>query len=349
MTSDTPEPQDPVRFSKPKSEPPILDLQAEKPAPENAAPKAEPPKQDAPRHDTLRVEKQPPRTWPVGGFLGGLIGGGIVALGMLAYAYVTDKTSAHITTLETALIEKVDRNIVAAFEKRLDDMEAALAETKAAIGAVAEKRATPDADLMKRIAALETAIRSLDANTPQSVISAVNDRSALRLALVLSLRDDIRNDQPVSRGIVALENSGETTEAFAVLKSNLSSPLVPFDQIRAEILSGEKSANIEEPSPSEQSKPESRISAFFSQLVTVRPAGPVAKVTSPDASLAALIDAVDQDDAKLALSALAALPQSEREKFKSVESELTRRIAVETAIAQLLDDALDAIAKGDTP
>jgi hypothetical protein len=189
----------------------------------------------------------------------------------------------------------------------------------------------------------------LDANAPQSVIGAVKDWSALRLALVLSLRDAIRNDQPVSRELLALEKSGEATDAFAVLKSNLAAPLVPFDEMRAEILSLAKSASVEDQSSSEQRKPESRLSVFFSQLVTVRPAGPVAKVTSPDDALAALIDAVDQDDAKLSLSALASLPQSERERFKSLESELARRIAAETAIAQLLDDALDAIAKGDTP
>lgn len=349
MTSETPEPQDPspqdaARFSRAKTEPPILDLKAEKSEPEKATPKAEPPK-----HDTVRIEKQPSRTWPIGGFLGGLIGGGLVALGVLAYAQLTDKTSIQITTLESALIEKVDRNVVAAIETRLTDMDAALAETKAMIGTIGEKYATPDADLMKRIATLETAIRSLDTKAPLSVLDAGEHRNALRLALVLSLRDSIRNGLPGSREIAALATSGESSQAFVALQHNLISPLISFDEVRAEIVALTKDAAIEQTSQAEQNNSSSRLSSFFSQLVTVRPASPITKPVPGEASFSSLLDAVDQDDAKMTLSALSALPQSEQQKFKSIENELKRRVTVESAIVQLLDDALDAIAKGDTP
>lgn len=342
MTSDTPEPQDPARFSRAKSEPPILDLKAEKPEPENTAPKAEPPK-----HDTLRIEKQPARRWPISGFLGGLIGGCLVALVVLTYAHFADEAPTQIAALESALIEKADRNHVVALEQRLATIEAALAEAKAALNAIAEKRATPDVDLMRRIASLEMAIRSREAETPQSVSGG--DQRALRLALVLSLRDAIRNDQSSARELASLERLGEASQAFAILKSNLASPLAPFDEIRAEVLSLGKTSSVEDPSPSELKTSQSRLSSFFAQLVTVRPAGSVAKVTAPEISIAPLVDAVDLFDAKAALAALAALPQADHVKFNSIESELNRRLAVETAITQLLDEALDAIAKGDMP
>lgn len=344
MSSDTPEPQDPVRFSKAKSEPPILDLEAEKPA---SASEASQPKAEQPKHDTLRIEKQPPRKLPISGFLGGLIGGGIVALGVLAYAQITDSTATQIATLESALVEKADRHIFSGIEKRLAEIEAALAETQAGLGAIAEKRAIPDADVMKRIATLENAIRSLGTSSPQAVM--VEDRRALRLALILSLRDTVRNNLAASREIAALEQSGENSTPFTVLKTNLASPLVPFDEIRTEIERLTKSAPVEEPASPEQSNTASRASSFFSQFVTVRPVGPVARPVSPDTSFAPLLDAVDQDDAKAALAALATVPESDAKKFKSVESELKRRLAVETALAQLLDTALDAIAKGDAP
>lgn len=344
MSSDTPEPQDPVRFSKPKSEPPILDLEAEKPA---SSAETSTPKPEQSRHDTMRVAKQPPRKLPIGGFLGGLIGGVLVALGVLVYATLKDSTPTQIASLESAILEKADRNIFSAFEKRLSDIEATLVDTQTRLGVMTEKRVTPDPDMIKRITAVENAIRSFGISSPQAI--SLGDRDALRLALILSLRDAVRNDQTASREIAALEKSGESSVAFTTLKANLASPLVPFDEIRAEIVTLTKTTPVEGSVQTEQNKTLSGVPSFFSQLVTVRPAEPVAKAPASDTSYAQLLEAVDQDDAKGALNALAMLPEIETEKFKSVRSELQRRIAVEAAIAQLLDTALDAIIKGDAP
>ncbi len=344
MSSDTPEPQDSARFSKARSEPPILDLQAEKPASASEAPDA---KAEQPKHDTLRIDKQPSRKLPVGGFLGGLIGGGLVALGVLAYAAITDSTPTQIATLESALVEKADRNIFAGLENRISEIEATLTETRASLGNIAEKPVTPDPVMIERVDALEKAILSLGTASPQTV--TIEDRRALRLALILSLRDAIRTDLAAPKEILALEQSGENSAPFLALKSNLSSPLMPFDDIRTEIAKLTKDAPVETPTPPEQSHAAARVSSLFSQLVTVRPVGPVAKAPMPDASFAPLRDAIDQNNATAALAVLAGMPQTEVEKFKSVERELKRRVAVETAMAQLLDIALDAVTKGDAP
>lgn len=344
MSSDTPEPQDPVRFSKAKSEPPILDLQAEKPAStaETSASKAE-----SPNQDTRRNENRPRHAWPIGGFLGGLAGGAFVALGVFAYATITDSTPTQIAALESALIEKADRNVFAPLEKRLANIEAELPGIKADLGAIAEKTATPDPGMVKRITALENAIGALGRTSPQAVMR--EDRSALRLALTLSLRDAIGKNRVATKEITALEKMGESSAAFATLRSNLASPLAPFDDIRVEIERLSKSKPVETFAAPEQIGTASRVSSFFSQLVTVRPVGLAVKMTPPVTSFTPLLDAIDQNDAKAALAALAPLPASDAEQFNSIRSELERRLAVETALATCLDEALDAITKGDAP
>lgn len=344
MSSDTPEPQDPVRFSKAKSEPPILDLQAEKPV---STAEASASKAESPNQDTRRNENRPRHAWPIGGFLGGLTGGAFVALGVFAYATIADSTPTQIAALESALIEKADRNIFAPLEKRLANIEAELPGIKADLGAIAEKTGMPDPGMVKRITALENAIRSLGTSPPQTV--TVEDRHALRLALTLSLRDAIRSNQSAPREIAALETLGASGTAFETLKSSLASPLVPLDELRAEIITLTKNMSVGEPVAPEQSKALSGVSSFFSQLITIRPAGPVAKASAPDTSYTPLLDAVDQNDAKAALAALASLSASDAEQFNSIRSELERRLAVETALATCLDEALDAITKGDAP
>ena len=348
MSNDTSDPQalspqDPARFSKPKSEPPILDLQAEKPS---VASDAAEPAAETNKHDTLRIAKQSRRKIPYDGILGGMLGGGLVALGVVIYAHVTNPNAAQYAALETVLAQKADQTSLSALEKRINDIKADLDQALSGVTA-AQKNATSDPVLSERIASLETIIRSLDKKTQQSV--KLEDRRALRLALILSLRDTMHRDLAAPAEIAALDASGEKTSAFESLKSDLATPLVPFDDLRIEILNLTKTLSSGHETTTEEAKVSSRLSSFFSQLVTVRPAGPAAKSLLPDLSVTPVLDAVDQDDATAALAALAALPQAEQEKFKSIGDELKRHINVEAALSDLLDDALRDITKKDTP
>lgn len=351
MESDTPNPQnlspqDPARFSKPKSEPPIIDLEVEKASEGKKTDTAS--QTAAPRPDTLRIEKKSSSKGMFTGLIGGLIGGGLIALGVLAYDRLSQPLGEKITALSQSLSQKVERDEFSVLQSRLSEIETSLEAAKAEITAISKTSAAPDPQMAKRISALEESMKSVSKNSQGGLSSP--DQRGLKLALLLSMRDGLRHNASVKNEMMALEKVGETSPAFRNLQSALATPLLPYDELHSDVLKRIKSLSLPHENPVNPPDTTTRISSFFSQFVTVRPASTVTpKLSATDLSFSPLLDALDQDDAAASLNAIAALPQDEKDIFSSVAAELKRRADVERDITVMIADTLEIIAKGDVP
>jgi flagellar biosynthesis regulator FlbT len=284
----------------------------------------------------------------LGGFIGGVIGGGIVALSVVGYSYLTNDFSSQLTGLEQALSTKVEQSDAEKFDLRLTSLETGLAETKAVLAANAKKLAPVDPLIIKRFEDIEAAVKSLSAREP--IAAVTRDHKALRLALILLLRDDIKTDQPTLSAISALESFGEIHPAFTALKDNLTSRLPSYAALVDEEMSQMKSGHEKSDLKTDDTITPSRFPSFLSQLITVRPAKTTepAPVESNDI-IEPVITALEDQRADEALKLISALPENARAKFKALESDIARRANVENAIATILEDALNAISKGDKP
>ena len=346
MDSETPTPQDPSRFSKATSEPVILDLEATEQKPQSA--KAEDAPRTEPKAAPSQAKPKAPLRLPVAEFLGGIIGGGIIALGVLGYSQLTNDLSSKVASLEQALVTKAEQSDTQKFNTRLSTLESALTEAKTALVASAKKSATLDPSMIKRLDDLETAFKSLSGRDP--IVAVTEDRRPLRLALILLLRDDVKTDQPTTGALTALEALGEAHPAFTQLKDNLALPLPSYAALVDEAMRQMKSSHEKTEVKLDDTATPSRFPSFLSQLITVRSV----KTTEPvpvDAGdiIEPIVSALEDQHAGEALKLIATLPNDSRTKFKSLESDIARRAKAEAAIVALLDDALGAITKGDNP
>lgn len=362
MDNETPTPQDPSRFSKPKSEPVILDLEATE-----HTPVSEPPvSNDAAKSDHPQPVEDPEtaRTGhtgagslfklsatlqpPVAGLIGGLLGGAITALVLLGASFLTDGTASKLAKLDQALATKTEQSETAKSDARLAALEIAVAEAKTALVANAKASTTIDPSLIKRIDNIEAAFKSVSGRV--AVTAIPDDRRTLRLTLLLLLRDDVKADQPTDAALTALQSLGEQHPAFLSLKENLASPLPSYAGLVDEAMSEMKSSREQSEAKSGDVVSTSRFPSFLSQLITVRPAKTVeAASVDPDEIIEPVITALEDQRADDALSLIRALPDKMRSRFKALENDIARRSNVENAIAALLDDALKLILAGKAP
>lgn len=372
MDSDQPDtntisPQDSSRFSKSKSAPPILDLEAEhatSSAPDEPASTSTFGTQQAQQdtmHETLHISAPSSRFFSIRtfatGLIGGVIGGSLVMIAALVYFNVMAPPSPVIASLQKALAGKADQTSLNQTEQRMKAVDASIGALQSAIAAATKTPAPIDPDLLTRIERLENDVQSriapsapsASATAPQGNATSADHR-ALRLVLMLSLRDAIRNGTSSEKSLAALDKAGEASPAFSELKAALATPLMSYAMMRNEMSRLVKARPIAEPSKPDIENQDAPIASWLNRFVTIRPASsPTREIAMPAATFAPLRDALDQSDPQAALNALAALPQPDAENLKPLRDELERRVKVDHALSQLLDDSLDGIAKGITP
>lgn len=331
MTSDTPEPQDPVRFSKAKSEPPILDLQAEHSEPQKAAPKTERPK----------------RPWPIARFIGGLIGGGLIALFAVTYVSWHNRATVKSEDLAAALAAKSDQSEFESVSLRVAALESALAELKTTLAAITQRTTGLDTELLKRVDAIEAEIGAISGRNV--ALPSASPELAI-FVLASSIRDRMAQEKVVTKELAALAALGEAGPAFTSLQRLTASPLFSYAELIA-LVESQPIKSVLNSSSAQADAPVSGSSfmALMNRFVTVRPAETTQQQKKQDLSLQPIIDALTQRNAVKALALIEAMPQSIRSELKQVESEIARRAAAESASDALADDALDLIIKDGKP
>ena len=284
------------------------------------------------------------------GFIGGLVGAGILAAGLFAFGPAGD-LGDRLSAMESALGDKATRRNVEAVDKRASTVEAALQSVRSDVDKLSGRPAPPDiGPVNSRIDRLERSLAEVASRPAEPAagpaIPAPPPRPAAapetaRLAVSMLVRDAVSRGAPYGNEIAALETAGADPQAVARLKPFAQTGAPTPAELAADFAPlGEKLARA--PQPSSDGVMD-RISATLSRVVKVRPVGNAQGEDS--ASIAARAEtALRRGDLAAALEALQRLPEADRRQAQPFIDTLTARVAAGQAadalVARGVDDVL---------
>jgi hypothetical protein len=251
---------------------------------------------------------------------------------------------------------------VVALSRRVDDVAAAaqnaVAQAKAAIAAAADARSdaksvagtsVPRSDieaLTNRIAALETAIRSLSADVAQRTSSA-DDRATRAIVATEALRSAVERGAPYQAELAAVTSLGVERSATAPLEafaaSGIPSSAALGRELAALIPALRRAAQVQ---PSDASFL-GRLQNHMQELVRVTPIeGPTDTAGNDVASvLARLSGDAARDDIDAATAEIARLPEAARGQAQDWLKRAQARAAAIAASRRIAAEALAAVGK----
>jgi hypothetical protein len=246
---------------------------------------------------------------------------------------------------------------LAALTRRVDEAvaasQAALAQGKAAAAAAEEARnaagaSVPQSDvdaLTRRIAALESAIKSLSADVAQRTSSA-DDRVTRAVVAAEALRSAVERGAPFQAELVAVKFLGIGQEATAPLEPFAAGGIPSAAALGRELTAlTPVLAHAFAPAPSDGSFL-ARLEGHVQKLVHVTPVDAPAAAVDADASAIARISAdAARGDIAAALAEIARLPDAARALADGWVKKAEAREAAIAASRRISIDALAALGK----
>jgi hypothetical protein len=258
---------------------------------------------------------------------------------------------------------------IAALTRRVDDLAAtaktALAEAKSAAAAAdAAKEAAKnlvqpssgvqrsDIDAVEsRVAALQSAIKSLDASLAQRASLSRADDRAMRLAIAAeALRTAAERGAPFGAALAAVEALGADPKAVAALEPFAAHGLIGTAELGRELIALTPALDRAiEPAPSNTSLL-GMLESRAQKLVRITPVGPSAAPAGDDS--AAAIGRLNADAARgdiyAALAEIAKLPDEARAPAQAWADKAAARQAALAESRRIAAEALTALAKPES-
>ena len=261
---------------------------------------------------------------------------------------------------------------VAALTRRVDDLAAAaktaLAEAKSAVAAAdtakeAAKNAAPSAAqggvqrsdieaVESRVAALQTAMKSMDADLAQRASSSNADDRVMRLAIAAeALRAAVERGAPFAGELAAVKALGADPKAIAPLESFAAQGLTSTAELGRELAALTPAlSRATEPASSNNTSLLAMLESRAQRLVRITPVGTSAPPAGDDA--AALIGRLNADAARgdidAALAEIAKLPDEARALAKAWTDKASARQAALAQGRRIAAEALTALAKPES-
>jgi hypothetical protein len=260
---------------------------------------------------------------------------------------------------------------IAALTRRIDDLavaaKTALAEAKSAVAAAdtakeAAKNAAPSAAqsavqrsdieaVESHVAALQTAMKSLDADLAQRASSSNADDRVMRLAIAAeALRATVERGAPFAAELAAVKALGADPKAMAPLEPFAAQGLISTAELGRELATLTPAlSRATEPKPSNTSLL-ATLESRAQKLVSITPVGTATPPAGDDA--AALIGRLNADAARgdidTALAEIAKLPDEARALAKAWADKAGARQAALAQSRRIAAEALTALVKPES-
>jgi hypothetical protein len=257
---------------------------------------------------------------------------------------------------------------VAALTRRVDDLavaaKTALAEAKSAVAAAeAAKNAAPSAAqsavqrsdieaVESRVAALQTAMKSLDAALAQRTSSSNADDRVMRLAIAAeALGATVERGAPFAAELAAVKALGADPKAIAPLEPFAAQGLISTAELGRELAALTPAlARATEPASSNDTSLLATLESRAQRLVRITPVGTSAPPAGDDA--AALIGRLNADAARGdidgALAEIAKVPDEARALAKAWAGKAGARQAALAQSRRIAAEALTALVKPES-